>query len=263
MTEIHPTAIVASSAELGEGVRVGPYAIVEEGARVGDRCEIAAQAQVRRGSLLGPDCYVGSGTLVGADPQFVGFDRQISSGVQVGAQCHLREYVTLHRSIQEGGETCIGERNYLMNGAHVGHDCVVGDDNILANNVLLGGHVLVGNRCFLGGGSVFHQFIRVGDFVMAQGLSGTSHDVPPYTILAGTDNEIAGLNVVGLRRGGFDAEARNEIKEVFRIVYRSGLNLKQALEKLDQNPWGGAADRMISFLKSETRKGFCLKVFKS
>lgn len=261
MTEIHPTAIVSSSAEIGKDVRIGPYAILEDRARIGDGSEVFAQAQVRADSVVGERCQIGSGAMIGADPQFIGFDRSTKSGVRMGNDNVIREYVTLHRSIEENGETVIGDGNYLMNGAHVGHDSVVGSDNVMANNVLLGGHVEMGDRCFLGGGAVFHQFVRIGDFVMAQGLSGTSHDVPPYTMLAGTDNEIAGLNVVGLRRGGFEANERNEIKEVFKTVYRSQLNLKQALEELGNREWGEAARRLIDFLSSDSKKGFCLKLY--
>lgn len=260
-TEIHPSAIVAESAQLGEGVSVGPFAIIEANTCIGDRCEVHAQAQVRKGSIIGADCYIGSGALVGADPHYVGFDRKIPSGVRVGDKNEIREYVTLHRSINEGGETILGDENYLMNGSHLGHDCRVGNHNILANNVLLGGHVEMGHHNFLGGGSVYHQFVRIGDYAMAQGVAGTSLDIPPFTILAGI-NEIAGLNVVGIKRGGFETEDRKEIKEVYRIVYRSQLNFKQAKEKLDSREWGEPATIMINFLKSETKKGICLKLHK-
>ena len=262
MTDIHPTAIVAETAQLGENVQIGPYAIIEAGASLGDRCEIAAQAQIRAHSIVGTDCYVGSGALIGADPHYVGFDRETKSWAKIGEKNIIREYVTIHRSIEEGGETALGNGNYLMNGSHLGHDCQVGNHNILANNVLLGGHVEMGNHCFLGGGSVYHQFIRIGDYVMAQGLAGTSHDIPPFTMLAGTDNEIAGLNVVGIKRGGFESPDRKEIKEVFKIVYRSNLNLKQALEELDKREWGDPASILVNFLKSDTQKGFCLKLYK-
>lgn len=262
MTNIHPTAIVAESAQLGENVQIGPFAIIEDGAKIGDRSEIMAQAQVRAKSLVGADCYVGSGSLIGADPHYVGFNRETHSWARVGDRNIIREYVTIHRSIEDGGETVLGDDNFLMNGAHLGHDCQVGNKNILANNVLLGGHVEMANHCFLGGGSVYHQFIRIGDYVMAQGLAGTSHDIPPFTMLAGTDNEIAGLNVVGIKRAGFDSPDRMEIKEVFKTVYRSQLNLKQAIQVLDQKSWGEPASLLINFLKSDTKKGFCLKLYK-
>jgi len=146
-----------------------------------------------------------------------------------------------------------------MNGAHVGHDCIVGNHNVLANNALLGGHVQLGNRCFLGGGSAFHQFVRIGDYVMAQGLAGASQDVFPFSMLAVGVNELAGLNLVGIRRAGFAEGDRKEIKEVFRTVCRGGLNLKQALAKLAEREWGHAARLMIDFLSSKSNKGFCIR----
>lgn len=261
MSDIHPTAIISDSASLGEQVSVGAYSIIEDGAQVGDGCEIAAQAQIRAHSIIGSNCFIGSGALVGADPHFIGFDRSLKTWAELGEDNVIREYATIHRSIEEGGATKIGDDNFLMNGAHVGHDCIVGNHNVLANNVLLGGHVELGDRCFLGGGSVFHQFIRVGDYVMAQGLAGTSHDIPPFTMMAGI-NEIAGLNAVGIKRAGFSSEDRKEIKEVFRLVYRSNLNLSQSLEKLAENEWGEAAGKLVNFLNSDSKKGFCLKLHK-
>ena len=178
MADIHPTAIVAETAQLGEGVQIGPFAIIEEGAQIGDGTEF----QVRAHSIVGTDCFIGSGTLIGAEPHYIGFDRKTKSWVRVGDNNIIREYVMLHRSIEEDGKTILGDDNFLINGTHFGHDCIVGNSNVFANNVLLGGHVEMGNNCFLGGGSVYHQFVRIGDYVMAQGLAGTSKDVPPSTM---------------------------------------------------------------------------------
>lgn len=261
MTGIHPTALVDPTAQLGENVIVGPFAIIGKEVQVGDRTEVAAQAQLREGSVIGDDCEIGSGALVSADPHYVGFDRSIRSGVRVGNKNVIREYVTLHRSIEAGGETTLGDNNYLMNATHFGHDCHVGNNNIMANNVLLGGHVEVGDHCFLGGGSVFHQFVRIGDYVMAQGLSGTSLDMPPYTMMAGI-NEVGGMNLVGIKRAGFSTDERKEIKEVYKLIYRSQLNLKQALEEIDKQDWGKTAKRMIDFVKTGTNKGICLRLHK-
>jgi len=257
--EIHSTAIVSSDAVLGENIKVGPFSIIEEGVIIGDNCELAANAQVRRGSKIGNDCYIGSGALVGADPHFVGFDREILSGVVIGDHNEIREYVTIHRSIHEAGATRLGSHNFLMNGAHIGHDCEVGDHNTLANNTLLGGHVLMGSRCFLGGGSAFHQFVRIGDYVMAQGLAAMTKDTPPYVIAAGF-NRIGGLNVIGLRRGGFDSAARKEIKEAFATVYQQKLNRKDFLEVAGKRDWGDAANVFFDFIRQESERCVCLRL---
>ncbi len=255
---IHPTAIVSPDASLGEDVSIGPYAIVEEETVIGARTQLAAHAQVRRGSILGEDNIVGSGALIGADPQFHGFDPDLFTSTRIGNGNSIREYVTIHRSIESGEFTEMGNGNFLMTGSHVGHDCSIGDLNTLANNVLLGGHVRLGNHSFLGGGSVFHQFVRIGDFALAQGLAGMSLDVPPYVIAAGI-NQIAGINAVGLRRAGFEVSERKEIKEAFRLLYRSGKSIAEVLRYVSDGHHCPAAQAFFDFLSEKSKKGVCSK----
>lgn len=255
---IHPTAIISPGASLGEDVSVGPYAIVEADTVIGARTRLDAHAQVRRGSVLGEDNRIGSGALIGADPQFHGFDPELLTGTRLGNGNVIREYVTIHRSIETNASTELGDGNFLMTGAHVGHDCIIGNQNTLANNVLLGGHVLLGNHCFLGGGAVFHQFVRIGDYVLAQGLAGVSLDIPPYTIAAGI-NQVAGINAIGLRRAGFDASVRKEIKEAFRLLYRSGKSQPEVLEIASNTPHSPAAQAFFDFLSQKSKKGVCSK----
>jgi len=256
---VHPLALVSPDARLGTDVSVGPFAVIEAGAEVGDRCLVEAAAQIRSGSRVGADCFVGSGALVGADPQFRGFDRGIRSGVAIGRDNTLREHVTIHRSVHPGGETRLGDGNYLMAGAHVGHDTVLGDGNTLANNVLLAGHVAVGDHCFFGGASVFHQFVRVGDYVMTQGNSGFSLDLPPYVIGAGI-NFVSGINSVGLRRGGFTPEERNRIKEVFRQIYHRSRSLQTVLEESREGDHPPALEVFLRFLREPSKKGLCIRI---
>lgn len=255
---VHPQALVSPDAKLGIGVTVGPFAIIEAGAEVGDRCFIEPAAQIRAGCRVGAECFIGSGAIVGSDPQFRGFDRNLRSGVAIGSGNVLREYVTVHRSIHEGGETRLGDGNYLMAGAHVGHDAVVGHHNTLANNVLLAGHVTIGNHCFLGGGSVFHQFIRLGDFVMTQGNSGFSLDLPPFVI--GSDiNLVSGINSVGLRRAGFSPAERAQIKEVFRQIYHTTKTLQTLLEESAGQEMPPALEAFYEFLRTPSKKGLCIR----
>lgn len=255
---IHPTALISPDATIGSRASIGAFAIIEEGVVIGDDCRIEAAAQIRAGSTLGDACVVGSGAIIGGDPQFKGFDRSIDSGVRLGAGNTLREYVTIHRSILPGGETVIGEENYLMAGAHLGHDAVVGNHNTLANNVLLAGHVSVGNHCFLGGGSAFHQFVRIGDYVMAQGNSGFSLDLPPYVIGAGI-NEVVGINAIGLRRAGMSSEVRNQIKETFRKVYFGSQTLREILDQTDGSDLHPALVVFFDFLRQKSKKGLCIR----
>lgn len=255
---IHPTALISPDARIGKQTSIGAFAIIEERVFVGDGCRIEAAAQIRARSILGESCVVGSGAIVGGDPQFRGFDRSISSGVRIGAGNTLREYVTIHRSIHPDGETVLGDENYLMAGAHLGHDVIIGNHNTLANNVLLAGHVTVGNHCFFGGGSAFHQFVRIGDYVMAQGNSGFSLDLPPYVIGAGI-NEVAGINAVGLRRAGMTSEVRKQIKETFRKVYFGSQTLREILDQIDGSNLHPALVAFYDFLRQESKKGICIR----
>ncbi|RYD31321.1 MAG: acyl-ACP--UDP-N-acetylglucosamine O-acyltransferase [Verrucomicrobiaceae bacterium] len=218
----HPTALIAPTARLADDVEVGAFAIIEDGVTLGPGCRVLPHAQVLAGVIMGTGNLVDRGTIIGGNPQSLNFDPAIRSGVLIGDGNTFREHVTLHRSMHPGGNTVIGSQNFFMAGSHVGHDSVIGDRNAIANAVLLAGHVTVGNRCFLGGGSVYHQFIRVGDMAMLQGNSAFSSDVPPYCI-GHSVNLLTGVNIIGLRRSGFDVPTRSEIRRLYTTVFRHPL----------------------------------------
>jgi len=255
---IHPSAIVSPNAEIAPDVEIGPFAIVEEETRIGEGSVVAAAAQIRRGTRIGARCRIGSGAILGADPQSKDFDRDTPSGVLVGDDNELREYVTLHRSTSEGGDTVLGNGNYLMSGVHIGHDCLVGNENTMANNALLGGHVEVGDRCFFGGGSVYHQFVRIGDYVMVQGLAGMSLDMPPFVIAAGV-NYVSGVNAVGLKRAGVDPDSRKRIREAFRAIYLAKTSVREFLETLGSETLEPEMERFAAFLRAPSKKGVCVR----
>ncbi len=255
---IHPTALIDPSAQIGSGVRVGPFAIIESNTVVGNDCIIEGAAQIRSGSKIGDGTFVGAGAILGSDPQFRGFDTETPSGIRVGERNVLREYVTIHRSVSEGTDTIVGDDNYLMAGSHVGHDSIVGNSNTFANDVLLGGHVLLGNHCFVGGGSAFHQFVRVGDYVMCQGHSGFSQDLPPFVI--GADiNTVVGINAVGMKRAGFSIQERREVKEAFRVLYHSSETLAAVLETAAKQDNSAPLQLFYSFLREPSKKGLCVR----
>lgn len=256
MTAIHSTALVDSGAQLGEDVHVGPFAIIEAGARIGDRCIIGARAHIEGSVLLGPDNRIGPGAYLGGEPQDLSYKAGSTSEVHIGCGNTIREFVTIHRGTKEGTITRVGDRNFLMGGVHLAHNCQIGNDNILANNVLLAGYATFGNRIVVGGDVVFHQFIRVGDFAMVRGGTSWSKDIPPYVIGGGV-NILAGLNAIGLKRNGFTPEERREITEAYRLVYRSGLNVRQALEKSSQRIWSPAASAFFAFLETPSKLGLC------
>ncbi|MDA7921169.1 acyl-ACP--UDP-N-acetylglucosamine O-acyltransferase [Verrucomicrobiales bacterium] len=255
---IHPTAIVHPNATLGENVSVGAFAIIEEGTSIGDNCVIEAAAQIRKGVTLGANCEIGSASILGSAPQFKGFDKTIQSEVIIGSDNVLRENSTVHRSIFEEGATVVGNDNYFMTGSHIGHDSLVGDHNTFANGVQLGGHVTMGNNVFVGGGSMFHQFVRVGDYVMCQGLSGFSQDLPPYVIGAEI-NEVVGINLIGLKRAGIEPKDRIAIKDAFKRVYRSHETLKEVLAEIEPDEIGEAVSVFYNFLSEPSKKGVCIR----
>jgi UDP-N-acetylglucosamine acyltransferase len=253
---LHPTAIIHPDAQLGENVTVGPYAVVEGAAQIGDGCVIQAHAIIGAHVVMGKENTVGYGAVVGGDPQDFAFNPAVKSEVRIGDRNKIREHCTIHRGTTEGSVTVLGDDCFLMAGAHMAHNCQVGSNVVIANNALLAGHVIVGDRVFIGGGAVFHQFVRVGQFVICQGISGYGKDIPPYTIGAEV-NGIAGLNVIGLRRGGFTPAQRTEIKAAFHLLYRSGLNTTQALVAAQEKQWGEAAQVFWDFVAGAKKRGLC------
>jgi len=256
MTTIHPSAFVDPTAQLGEGVEVGPGAIIEAGAIIGEGCKIQARAVIGSHVLLGARNTIGHGAIIGGDPQDFDFKPGTNSKVVIGDDNILREYVTIHRGTKEGSSTTIGNNNFLMVGVHLGHNASVGNRVIIANNCLLAGYVAVQDGAVLGGGSVFHQFIRVGRLCMVRGGERFGKDIPPFLVAYGT-NLVAGINAVGLRRAGFSSATRLEIKRAFRFLYLEGRNISQALEEAATQQWGSEAESFFSFVREARRRGVC------
>jgi UDP-N-acetylglucosamine acyltransferase len=252
----HPTAVIDARAVLGANVSIGPYVVIEGGAKIGDGCVIQAHAVIGAHATLGKDNTIGYGAIVGGDPQDFAFKPEVRSEVIIGDGNKIREYCTIHRGTTEGSATTIGNGCFLMAGTHVAHNCRVGDGVIIANNGLLGGHVVVDDRVFIGGGCVFHQHIRIGRLAICQGGSAFSKNIPPFAI--GTLlNGIAGLNVIGLRRAGFDAAARAEIKDAFTLLYRKGFNVSQAIAAAQQREWTEPGRTFWEFVAASKKKGLC------
>ena len=253
---IHSTAVIHPAAQLGAHVTIGPCTVIEGAARIGDGCTIHAHAIISAHVTMGRDNVIGHGAFIGGDPQDFAFKPEVRSEVRIGDGNKIREYCTIHRGTTEGSATVVGDGCFLMAGAHLGHNVRLGNGVILANNALLGGHVQVEDRVFIGGGAVFHQYIRIGRLAICQGLSGFSKDIPPY-VTAAEINGVAGLNVVGLRRAGFTAEQRAEIKAAFDLLYRRGLNVAQALAAARERPWNEAAQVFLDFVAGAKKKGLC------
>lgn len=252
---IHSTAIVDAGARLPESVEIGPRVLIEGEVELGEGCIIQANAVLLGPLKMGAANTVGYGAVIGALPQDLGFDPATPTSVEIGDHNVIRELATIHRATKPDHATRVGSRNYLMAGAHLGHDVQIGDRCIIANNVLVGGHVHFGDAVVVGGGTVFHQFIRVGSYAMLRGNSGYGKDVTPYTI--GLEiNRVGGLNVIGMRRAGLSAEVRKEIKRAFQLLYTSGKNVSQALEAAAGEKWGTEAQYFWEFVRS-SKRGLC------
>jgi UDP-N-acetylglucosamine acyltransferase len=253
---IHLTAIIGSGAKIGANVEIGPHTLIGGGVVIGNDTVIGANAVIEGEVTIGRGNRIGHGTIIGGAPQDVSFTEKTRSRVEIGDRNLIREYCTIHRGTTEGSGTKIGDENFLMVGAHVGHNCVVGNKVIIANNVLLGGHVSIDDQAFLGGGTTFHQNMRVGRLVIVQGSSAFSKDLPPFT-LAAERNTVFGLNVIGLRRAGFSAAQRDEIKRAFKLLYLSALNTRQALERSHEVKWTEVGWEFFNFVEKTGKRGIC------
>lgn len=255
--KIHPTALVADGAKIADDVEIGPYSIISAESQIEAGCVLGAHVILEHRVVLGEGTKVGHGTILGGNPQALGFDQaRCDTGVRVGKNNTIREHVTINRATVENTDTTVGDDNFLMTGCHLAHDCRIGNKVILANTVLMAGHVEVEDGAFLGGGSVFHQFIRIGRLAMVRGGCRFSKDIPPFCVGAGT-NLSMGLNSIGLRRAGLSAEARMDLKRAFRLLYLSNLNVSQALEAAEKETWGAEAKQFFDFVRAAKKRGIC------
>lgn len=251
---IHPTAIISETAQLGKAVTVGPYAVIEPGASIGDGSEIRAHATIKRYANIGQANIIHEGAVIGGEPQDLSFT-ECESFIRTGARCSIREGVTIHRGTEAGSVTVIGSDCFIMAYAHVAHNCRLGDRVILANNVALAGHVEIEDQAFISGGVVAHQFCRIGRLAMIGGNSKIVQDCLPFVITDGVPGRACGLNIVGLRRAGFKSSEIQNLKIAYRTLLRSGLPLEAALSRLkDLN------DPLVDYLAEFARtckRGFC------
>jgi UDP-N-acetylglucosamine acyltransferase len=254
--KIHNTAIIHPKAKIAEDVEIGPFVCIEGPAIIGSGCVIHAHAVLAGNVRLGKNNVIGYGAIIGAEPQDHAFHSKIKSRVVIGDNNTIREYCTIHRGTAEGSATTVGNHNFLMAGTHLGHNAKLGNHITIANNTLLAGHVEVQDRAFIGGGAAVHQFVRIGQVSIAQGNGAFAKDIPPFTIAAQL-NSVIGLNVIGLRRAGFTSDQRQEIKNAFKLLYRSKLNTAQALERAKQQKWNEAGRIFFDFVAAAKKRGIC------
>ena len=251
---IHPTAIIDPRARLGAGVRVGPYAVIDAAVELGDHCVVGPQAYLTGHTQIGTGNQFHAGCVIGDAPQDLKYKHE-PTRLRIGENNVFREHVTVHRSNKLEEDTVIGSHNFLMAGSHVAHNCHVGNHVILANGALLAGHVTVQDRAFISGNCLVHQFVRVGTLAMMRGGSAISQDLPPFT-MSRDDNTLCGLNIVGLRRAGYSAEERLEVKRLYHLLFRSGQNLRAGVAAALPLFSGTAAKLMLEFVAA-TKRGVC------
>ncbi len=251
---VHPTAVVDPGASLGEDCDIGPGAVIEADVVIGDRCRIGPHAFIGRNTTLGTDNHLHIGAVVGHTPQDLSYDPSVVSFCRVGNGNTFREYSVVHRSAREGKATVIGDGSYFMNHCHIGHDVRVGDEAIIGASALLAGYVEIGNRVYLSGNTAVHQFCRVGRIGMLRGVSGVSMDIPPFCI-ADWHNTLRGLNKVGLRRAGVHRDTREALKEVFRMLFRSGDSLVDAMQAVEESDYHDVAEvrELLEFCRASKR----------
>ncbi len=254
---IHPTAIVASSAELGAGVEIGPYAIIEENVIIGEGSRVDAHAVIKRYTRMGKRNHIHSHALVGGEPQDLKFQGEIT-WLELGDENTIREFATLHRGTEGGGGiTRVGSRNLCMAYTHVAHDCQVGDNIVLSNGATLGGHVKVDDFAIIGGLSAVHQFSHIGTHAFVGGMTGVAQDLPSWMLAAGSRALVHGPNLVGLRRVGASRETIAALKKAFRLVWRSELSRAAALAQLSEE-YASIPELMefVDFVRNSER-GLC------
>jgi len=250
---IHPTAIVDPAAVLGEDVEIGPWAIVGPQVTVGDRSVLAPRSVLERNVRLGADCRVGIGSILGGDPQDLKY-RGEETWVEIGDGSTVREYSTINRGTAESGSTSVGRKCLVQSYVHLAHDCHLGDGVIVSNLAQLAGHIRVGDRAILGGMAGIHQFVKIGAYAFIGGMSRVSKDVPPYVKVSGNPLQLYGLNSVGLERRGVPRETMRALKQAYNLLFRSGLNVSQALVRARAElPPLPEVDTFLSFIESSDR----------
>ena len=245
---IHPTAIVEPGAQLGVDVELGAYAFVGAGVQLGDGTRLHHHASVEGRTSLGKACEIFPYACIGGKTQDLKF-KGGAPGLRVGERNVFREYVTIHAATYDGDFTVIGSDNTILAYSHIAHDCVVGDHCVMSNGTMLAGHVTIEDHVIIGGYGGVHQFCRIGAYAMLSATAKLVQDLPPFFIADGSPAVVRAFNKVGLERNGHQPAQIERVKQIFRILYRDGLNRTQALEKLAAHPEAGSGEfaRVIAF----------------
>ncbi len=253
MSEIHPTAIIDSSAKIGEGTRVGPYCIIGPDVVLGDRCHLHSHVTIVGPTNIGKENEFYPYTSIGHQTQDLKYLGE-PTYLEIGDHNCFREFVTVNRATAPYGKTLIGDHGNFLAYAHIAHDCIVGDHVIFSNNGTLAGHVIVGDYAIIGGLSAVHQFCRIGEHAMIGGCTKIVQDVPSFMIADGNPAEVRGINQAGLERRGFSVESIKHLRDAYKTIYRGKLNTTQAVETLQKKYENcSVIEKLLSFVKESKR----------
>jgi len=257
-TFIHPTAIIDQNAQIGAGCKIGPYSIVGEGVVMHDNVELKAHVNLEGNTTVGEGTVIFPFASIGSAPQDLKYKGEKSELI-IGKNNKIREHVTMNPGTEFGGlKTIVGDNCLFMMATHVAHDCILGDNVIMANNATLGGHVTVGNNVLIGGLAAVHQFVRIGDFAVIGGMSGVESDVIPFGRVKGERASLAGLNLVGLERGGFEKDQIRVIQKAFKAIFDGEGHLDERINGVaDANQGNDLIEKIIAFARGRERFGLC------
>ncbi len=253
MSDISPNAFIHPNAKIGKDVKIEPFSYIDNNTEIGDGTYIMSNANIRYGARIGKNCTIFPGAVIAGVPQDLKFIGEDSLAV-IGNNTTIRECVTISRGTSSKGTTIVGDNCLLMAYSHVAHDCIIKNHVILGNSTQLAGEVEVEDYAILSGGTLVHQFTRIGQHVMVQGGTRLGKDIPPFIIAGREPVSYAGINLVGLRRRGYTNEQINQIQEAYRLIYQSGYNFSDAIAKIEQEfTKTPEVDLIVNFVKSSPR----------
>ena len=231
MSNIHSTAIIEPGTKIGDNVTIEPYVVIKSTVTLGDNVTIKSHVYLDGNTTIGDGTVIWPGASIGTKAQDLKF-RGERTYVKIGKNCEIREFVTINSSCQEGSTVKVGDNCLIMAYCHIAHNCEIGNHIIMSNGSMLAGHVTIEDYAIIGGMTPIHQFVRVGEYAMVGGLSRITNDVPPYTLGGGVPYKLAGLNRIGLKRHNFDYEIRKDLTQAYKLTYKSGLYLTEAIERI-------------------------------
>lgn len=254
-SEIHPTAVISSTATIGDGCDIGPFVVIEGEAVIGSNNQIASHSVIKGNVRMGDNNIVHEHVVLGGTPQSIGFDVSINSYLNIADNNTFHEGVVLHRASSEGNATTVGSHCFFMNYTHLAHDCQVGDYVVMAPNAAIGGHVLIDDRAFISGGVMVHQFARIGRNAMVGGNAKITMDVLPFFITDGTPAKVRGLNVVGLKRNGLSIADIRDLKRAYQTLFDNKFSLSDRITEIkkSESPY---VQHLIGFVEGAGKRGF-------